>query len=225
LQEPVVAPRQGSARTELYRIALLLLALQAARAAIAWLLWQVLGQGADGGAFQVANAAATVLVAAGAWLVLRPSLGDLGLDWGAMSARGKGLCGFGGLFVAGMLAAALALDLASAARSLHLALILPAFEEALFRGYAWRQLSGPGEGGEGRERYALVATTLLFALWHLGYADTLLHHPLAGDAGAFLLGQVAAGLALGLVTGAVRWRSGALFGPLLIHAFWNLMAP
>jgi len=33
------------------------------------------------------------------------------------------------------------------------------------------------------------------------------------------------GAVLGLATGFLRWRTDRVFGPILFHGFWNLMAP
>jgi len=79
-----------------------------------------------------------------------------------------------------MLTVSLALDPGQAAITLHFALVVPALEELLFRGYAWGRL----EPSTPTRRPALVTcltTACLFSLWHLGYADVLARHPAGAD--------------------------------------------
>ena len=48
-------------------------------------------------------------------------------------------------------------------------IVTPVFEELLFRGYIWNQLSGIL-----RSKWATyLTTTILFALWHLAYIDSI----------------------------------------------------
>lgn len=80
----------------------------------------------------------------------------------------------------------------------------PAFEEALFRGFAFAGLSKSALGARG----AIVVTALVWALIHLQY-DWI-------DKGMIFL--------IGLLLGWARLRSGSLWVPLLMHAALNALA-
>lgn len=80
----------------------------------------------------------------------------------------------------------------------------PAFEEALFRGFAFVGLSKSALGARG----AIVVTALVWALIHLQY-DWI-------DKGMIFL--------IGLLLGWARLRSGSLWVPLLMHAALNAVA-
>lgn len=92
----------------------------------------------------------------------------------------------------------------------HLLLVLamvvaaPAFEEVLFRGFAFAGLSKSGLGARG----AIVVTALVWALIHLQY-DWI-------DKGMIFL--------IGLLLGWARLRSGSLWIPMLMHAALNALA-
>ena len=49
-------------------------------------------------------------------------------------------------------------------------MLLPVFEELLFRGFLWDRLERAFGGGSA----ALWLSAALFGLWHVGYADTIL---------------------------------------------------
>ena len=48
-------------------------------------------------------------------------------------------------------------------------IVTPVFEKLLFRGYIWNQLSGV----LGSKWATYLTTTILFALWHLAYIDSI----------------------------------------------------
>jgi membrane protease YdiL (CAAX protease family) len=79
----------------------------------------------------------------------------------------------------------------------------PAFEEALFRGFAITGLRQSLLGAKG----AVILTSLIWALLHIQY-DWF---------------GMATIMIIGLVLGIVRIKTGALWGPLLIHSTWNLL--
>jgi uncharacterized protein len=87
---------------------------------------------------------------------------------------------------------------------LALVVAAPAFEEVLFRGFAFAGLSKSALGARG----AIVVTALAWALIHLQY-DWI-------DKGAVFL--------FGLLLGWARVRSGSLWTPLLVHAALNALA-
>lgn len=79
----------------------------------------------------------------------------------------------------------------------------PAFEEALFRGFAIAGLRQSPIGTKG----AIVLTSLFWALLHLQYS---------------WFGMTTI-LIIGVVLGSVRIKTGSLWGPLMIHSIWNLL--
>lgn len=85
-----------------------------------------------------------------------------------------------------------------------LVVFAPAFEETLFRGFLFE--------GFRRSRLGIAGTIILTALlWsglHIQY-------------GVYQIGTI---FVLGLVLGLVKYRTNSLWGPLIIHALWNLAA-
>lgn len=95
--------------------------------------------------------------------------------------------------------------------------ITPAFEEVIFRGYIWNVLA---------EKYAgwriWLINSALFALWHLGYADSLALHVQGSQLLFALLMKAAVGLGFGLVLGALRLRTKNCYSTMLLHSVMNL---
>lgn len=119
------------------------------------------------------------------------------------------------------------------------ALATPLLEETLFRGYLWARLEpafGAGPHGESqRGGWSLVlATALLFGLWHLGYADAVAWRIAQPDMGAaasltaglasIMAGKVLFGMAIGVVFGALRLRWGTCLPSGILHGIWNTLA-
>lgn len=104
---------------------------------------------------------------------------------------------------------------------IYSAVITPVFEELLFRGLLWSKLKAHFQ----RELSTYGITTLLFALWHLGYIDGVSYRMgLLGSAGLpfAMLMKVAIGLCFGAVLGAVRLKTKNCFSTILLHAVMNL---
>lgn len=100
------------------------------------------------------------------------------------------------------------------------AVVTVVFEEVLFRGWVWQKLASLG-----KDPVPWLGSSLLFGLWHLGYADTVLWRsslffPQA-DLGEILFWKVVTGLVLGLVFGLVRRRCGSVYGSALVHLAIN----
>lgn len=85
--------------------------------------------------------------------------------------------------------------------SVVVVLVGPLLEELVFRGFLWRLL-----GGGDRPVFALVFTSLLFAAWHLDPIQSVGVLPLA----VFL--------------GVLRWRTGSLWAPVVVHVANNGLA-
>ena len=101
-------------------------------------------------------------------------------------------------------------------------IVTPIFEELIFRGYVWNALIDSGKS----EFQAYVFSTILFALWHLGYADVIwLKISLLGTGGNLLfimLMKVAVGLFFGIIAGFVRYKTKNTYAAMLIHAAMNV---
>jgi membrane protease YdiL (CAAX protease family) len=80
----------------------------------------------------------------------------------------------------------------------------PIFEETLFRGFLFEGFRQSRVGATG----AIIITSVVFASLHIQYD-------------IYSMGQI---LFLGIILGIVRWKTGSLWGPLLIHSLNNLLA-
>lgn len=97
---------------------------------------------------------------------------------------------------------------------LYASIITPLFEELIFRGWLFGRLEGAGLRGWA----AVWISAGLFSLWHIGYILGALW------AGQWLsLTKLAVGLAYGLITGAVRHKTGGWMPSLLVHAALNTL--
>jgi membrane protease YdiL (CAAX protease family) len=110
--------------------------------------------------------------------------------------------------------------------------LLPLCEEALFRGFFWSALEEAWERPDDRggtrpgKLPAFVATTLLFALWRVGYADLLAERLGPGADLARAAGrQALAGLCAGLAAGGLRAATGSVWAPVFCRGLWNIFAP
>lgn len=205
-------------------IAALLVGVQAVRAGVFWGLLRLaphVGEAVT--RFQVLNGLSFVVAGLLVLLVTRPSLADLGLSPRGMTqgARVASLVGVAAVML--LVATSVVFGAQTFVLNVVFGLIVPACEEALFRGWTFGRLTGAVVGGRG----AVVASSLLFGLWHLGYADVLLQHPMAPPLPLLqLLGtKLAIGLVLGALLGWLRLRTGRVYAPFVAHAVWNVMAP
>jgi len=105
---------------------------------------------------------------------------------------------------------------------LYSTIVTPVFEELIFRGYVWNALRESGKS----EFQTYIFSTILFALWHLGYADVIwLKISLLGTGENLLfimLMKVAVGLFFGIIVGFVRYKTKSTYAAMLMHAAMNV---
>lgn len=102
------------------------------------------------------------------------------------------------------------------------AVVTPVFEELIFRGYVWNELKHYYKS----ERIIYVINTLLFAVWHLGYADSIWFRmatrgPVTGFPFIMLM-KVITGLCFGIVIGFIRYKFKNCYAAILAHSFMNV---
>jgi hypothetical protein len=105
-------------------------------------------------------------------------------------------------------------------------IITPAFEEILFRGYIWGKIEKSTSKTYNQGVLTWLTVTLLFSIWHLGYLDVFLIHPLGvGNLVMIMVSKLAIGLVLGLLVGYARLKTGKTYLSIILHGLWNVMAP
>jgi membrane protease YdiL (CAAX protease family) len=103
--------------------------------------------------------------------------------------------------------------------------VFPLFEEPIFRGWIWSRMAA-ALPARANELLTLIVSTVLFALWHLGYWDVVAIHVRSSTSFAslthiMLMKMVVASI-IGLLAGFLRWKTGKIYASILFHAFWNL---
>lgn len=96
-------------------------------------------------------------------------------------------------------------------------IVTPVFEELLFRGCIWDQLSGIFGG----KWATYLTTTILFGLWHLAYIDSIAFR-LEDGLLSVMVWKVVTGLCFGIVLGAVRMKTKNCYAAMLLHGAMNL---
>ena len=97
-------------------------------------------------------------------------------------------------------------------------LITPIFEELIFRGYVWNKL----EEKFNKRFIVYIITTLLFAIWHIGYIDSIAFRVASSNVPFIMLMKVVTGLCFGIVLGAVRCKTKNCYSTILLHSIMNL---
>ena len=202
-----------------------LLAIQAGRAASFWVLLRAFPPGSDVMRFQLLNGVAFAVTGVALIVLRRPAAALIGLDLRTVSRRGLVLYGAGLALVVAMIATGALLDPPGLVLNLVFGLVVPAFEETVFRGWVWSRLRAVAGEGLRADAVVIAGSAALFAVWHLAYVDAFLQHPSAMALMPLLLFKVALGAGLGLLLGLVRSRSRTVVPAFIVHALWNIMAP
>jgi len=100
--------------------------------------------------------------------------------------------------------------------------VTPIFEEILFRGYVWNKLKSCYKN----EFTVYIISTLLFALWHIGYVDIIWFKTtlLTGnmDMVSIMFMKVITGLCFEIILGFVRYKFKNCYSTMLLHSFMNI---
>ena len=96
-------------------------------------------------------------------------------------------------------------------------IVTPIFEELIFRGYIWNELNQIFTS----EWKTYIITTILFALWHLGYISSIAFR-VEYDLLNVMIWKVITGLCFGIVLGAVRLKTRNCYSTMLLHGVMNI---
>ncbi|WP_271715353.1 CPBP family intramembrane glutamic endopeptidase [Anaeromicropila herbilytica] len=96
-------------------------------------------------------------------------------------------------------------------------IVTPIFEELIFRGFIWNKLNAVIL----KEWKTYIVTTILFALWHLGYIGSIAFRV---NEGLFhvMMWKVIIGLCYGMVLGMVRIKTKNCYSTILLHGVMNI---
>jgi uncharacterized protein len=104
---------------------------------------------------------------------------------------------------------------------LYYIIVIPIFEEILFRGYLWDRALRIYKN----ETNTLIVTTLLFALWNIGYVDTYLIQSILTNSSftfSLILWKVLISLGVGGLAGIIRIKMKNCYGSMLTHSLLNI---
>ena len=96
-------------------------------------------------------------------------------------------------------------------------IVTPIFEELIFRGYIWNELNQIFTS----EWKTYIITTILFALWHLGYISSIAFR-VEDNLLNVMIWKVITGLCFGIVLGAVRLKTKNCYSTMILHGVMNL---
>ena len=96
-------------------------------------------------------------------------------------------------------------------------IVTPIFEELIFRGYIWNELNQIFTS----EWKTYIITTILFALWHLGYISSIAFR-VEDNLLNVMIWKVITGLCFGIALGAVRLKTKNCYSTMILHGVMNL---
>ena len=209
------------------KIVVALALIQLFRVAIFGSLWITVQPGDNITLFQFINGLQFIIVGIILLLYFKPSLDELGLQWDDIRRRTRLFYVIGVLILVTLIVIPYTFgwELQILIMGLMFGLITPLFEELLFRGYIWGKIS-QSPGMVYPHAMTLITVTLLFMVWHLGYLDVLILHPLAStNIPWIMVSKMGIGLVLGLIVGYLRLKTGKTYASILFHGLWNVFAP
>ncbi len=205
-----------------------LILIQILRAVIMGTLWFAVPHPVnDLTIFQLFNGLSFILVGLILIFYFKPSLKELGLNLNDLQRKTRILYLLGVLFLAFMALTPyfMGWEISILVIGMISGLVIPAFEEFLFRGYIWNQIQESGDMVKSG-MLTWITVTLLFSIWHLGYIDVFFINPMGhGNISMLLISKMGIGLILGLIVGFFRLKTGKVYASFIFHGFWNVFAP
>lgn len=207
------------------RFLLLLLAIQIGRGLINTGLWRILQPASDSPLWAFMDMVAFGFLGIGLLIFYRPSAAQLGLDWRGLPRWELVAYILIGTVTLASILGTYFLEPDFFAININAAIVVPIFEELLFRGWGWNQLEKAHPARHAGFIHWLVIS-FLFGLWHFGFLDIYLLKVAPAspgiDWGDFFLMKFLTTFIIGLIVGLPRWRTGRIYGSLILHSLINL---
>ena len=209
------------------RFLLLLLAIQIVRALIITGLWRLLHPAPTSPIWAYMDIIAFGLIGISLLLWFRPTRKQLALNWRTAPRWELAVYIALGILTLGFMISTSFLQRDLFVEHISSAIVIPLFEEFLFRGWGWHQLRRTVPiRGLGFLNWLVIS--FVFALWHFGYMDMYLLKVAPADPtmewGFFLLMKSLTMFVIGLIVGLPRWRTGRVYGSLILHSLINMFA-
>jgi membrane protease YdiL (CAAX protease family) len=207
------------------RFLLLLLAIQIVRALIMSGLWRLLHPAPDSPIWAYMDIIAFGVIGISLVLWFRPTRKQLALDFQTAPRWELAAYIALGILTLGMVISTFFLEPDLFIENINSAIVIPLFEEFLFRGWGWNQLRRTVPiRGLGFINWLVIS--FIFSLWHLGYMDIYLLKVAPAnpdmDWGEFFLMKLLTTFVIGLIVGLPRWRTGRVYGSLILHSLINV---
>ena len=204
---------------------LLLVAVQITRGLIYPGLWKILQPEGDSLLWVIMDMIAFCLVGEGLLLIFNPSAEQLSLEWNSAPRWERiAYLSAGGLILL-LIGISYFLGPDILVTNIGTVIILPLFEELIFRGWGWKQLEQIDLGKYSQVIHWLVIS-FLFGIWHFGYMDVYLLKMAPAnpgmDWGNFFVMKFLTTFVIGLIVGIPRWCTGRVYGSIILHALVNL---
>ena len=105
-------------------------------------------------------------------------------------------------------------------RLIYGSIITVIFEEIIFRGYVYKEISIIKN-----HLWAYIISTIIFGIWHLGYIDTVMWRASIISPNDNILNimfwKIITGLLFGVVVGFFRYKNKNVYSSMLVHALLN----
>lgn len=101
----------------------------------------------------------------------------------------------------------------------YMIIIIPLYEELLFRSYIWDVLQKDNI----KEMKIYYLTTLLFAIYHIGYIDTIIMKSGFNHIATIIIIKFSLMLSCGLFIGFFRYKIKNSYSCMLVHSFINII--
>lgn len=207
------------------RFLLLLFLIQIIRGLIITGLWKFLQPPTGSPIWAYMDMVAFGLVGIGLVLLFQPSRADLGLAWKTASRLERAVYIGMGMLTLALVTSTFFLQLDLFVLNVNSVIVIPIFEELLFRGWGWSRLEKVAPF-KGSDLVNWLVISLLFGLWHFGYVDIYLLKVAPANPNMnwaiFFAMKFLTTFMIGLIVGIPRWRTGRVYGSLILHALINI---
>ena len=207
------------------KILLLIVSVQLVRGLIYTGLWKFLQPQGASLQWVIMDMIAFCVVGEGLLLIFRPPEKQLSLEWDAAPRWERIAYLAGGGLILLLVATSFFFGPDILVTNIGTVIILPLFEEFIFRGWSWKQLEQV-DLGKYSQVIHWVVISLLFGIWHFGYLDVYILKMAPANPGmnwgTFFLMKFVTTFVIGLIVGAPRGVTKRAYGSFLLHALINL---